>query len=83
MFFDEGEFPDFLEYFNGLPGSGMVLGDVNFHFNEPTKTYVAKMLSLLENFSFVQSVDQTTHKKGHIIDWIMHRPIDELVQSTQ
>ena len=83
MFFDEGEFPDFLDYFNGLSGTGLVLGDVNFHFDKPNTTYVSKMISLLDSFSFTQSVDQTTHKKGHIIDWIMHRPSDELVRSTK
>ena len=83
MFFDDSEFPDFLDFFNNLPGSALILGDVNFHFDDKSKTYVSKMIDLLDSFSLSQSVDQTTHKKGHIIDWIIHRPLDNLLRSTQ
>ena len=83
MFFSDGEFPDFLNYFNSLPGSSVILGDINFHFDQPKKTYVARTIDILNDFGFVQSVDQTTQKKGHIIDWVLHRPSENLLCSTQ
>ena len=83
MFFDDSEFPDFLDFLNNLPGSALILGDVNFHYDDKSKTYVTKMIDLLDSFSLSQSVDQTTHKKGHIIDWIIHRPSDNLLRFSQ
>ena len=82
MFFEDGEFPAFLDYFNGLNGSSIILGDMNFHFDQPTKTYESKIINLLDDFGYSQSVTEPTHKKGHIIDWIMHRPTENLIRST-
>ena len=83
MFFEDGEFPDFLEYFNALPGSSIILGDVNFHFDTPNKTYEAKIIDLLNDFGFSQSVNEPTHSKGHILDWVMFRDTDNIVKSTE
>ena len=82
MFFEEGEFPDFLDYFNILPGSSVILGDINFHYDQPSKTYEAKMIDILGDFGYSQSVLEPTHKKGHILDWVMHRPTDDIIKST-
>ena len=44
MFFDDSEFPDFLNFFNNLPGSALILGDVIFRFDDKSKTYVSQKL---------------------------------------
>ena len=76
------EFPELLDYGNTLSGTYVVLGDINFHFDQPQHPSTAKMIELLDQFSLSQSVTEPTHNRGHIIDWIMHRPQDGVVRST-
>ena len=77
-------FPDFyklLDHCNTLKGSPVVLGDMNFHFNKPKLANVSKLVDMLDIFRFVQDVKDATHDKGNILDWVMHRPDDDIVQS--
>ena len=76
------EFPGLLDYCNTLSGTYIVLGDINFHFDQPQHPSTAKMIELLDQFSLSQSVTEPTHNRGHIIDWIMYRPQDGVVRST-
>ena len=41
------------------------------------------MIDLLNTFGLIQSVNQPTHKRGHIIDWTVHRPQDGVVKSVR
>ena len=33
-------------------------------------------------FDLIQTVDKPTHRCGHILDWILHRRDDEILQTT-
>ena len=33
-------------------------------------------------FNLIQTVDKPTHRCGHIINWILHRCDDEILQTT-
>ena len=80
MFF--ADFHELLDFSNGLNGSPLILGDINFHFNKPALPSTSKLLGLIEEFRFSQSVNEPTHVKGNILDWVMHRPEDAIVKST-
>ena len=41
------------------------------------------MIDLLNTFGLIQSVNQPTHKRGHIIDWTVHGPQDGVVKSVR
>jgi hypothetical protein len=76
------EFPDLLDHFNTVSGNLVIVGDMNFHYDQSHLPSTAKMMDLLHSFSLNQPIDQPTHSKGHIIDWVLHRPIENLVRST-
>lgn len=80
MFFEE--FPELLDYCNSHTTSPIILGDVNFHFDKPDNASTAKLLNHLDVFNFRQSVTESTHCEGHILDWVMYRPDDNAVKST-
>ena len=79
MFFSD--FHELLEHSNTLSRTPVLLGDINVHFDDCNHPSTSKMLDMLNVFQFIQSVSQPTHKKNHILDWVMHRPDDHIVQS--
>ena len=52
------------------------------HFDCPYEPLTKMTLDILATFNLTQSVLAPTHTKGHIIDWLVHRSDDKLVQST-
>ena len=80
MFVDQ--FPDFLEYANSLPGSLIIMGDFNVHFDVPSHALTSKVLDIINLFSLSQSVSEPTHVCGHIVDWVVYREGDCLLRST-
>ena len=77
------EFPDMLDHCNSISGSCVIVGDFNFHFDNLCHPSTSKMIDLLNTFGLIQSVNQPTHKRGHIIDWTVHRPQDGVVKSVR
>ena len=43
---------------------------------------MSKILDLLKLFNLAQSVNLPTHAHGHILDWIIYRPDDEILVSS-
>ena len=76
------EFHDFLDFINTLKNPTIILGDMNFHFDKIDNPHVSEVISLLDSCSFVQLVNESTHVKGHILDWLMCRIEDDLILST-
>ena len=70
------QFSDLLDHCNSLPGDLCVLGDFNFHFDLPHNPTTTKLLDLLRMLSLHQTAKQSTHRQGHIIDWVTERPDD-------
>ena len=75
------EFQELLDHANTLPGTYMIVGDMNIHYDQPQNPMTAKMVELLDSFNIDQMIDKPTHNRGHIIDWVLHRPDDCLVKS--
>ena len=76
------DFSELLDFCNSLSGKCLIVGDMNVHFDCPQNPCTAKLTSMLDEFCFSQSVAEPTHERGHILDWIVFRPDDNLLSST-
>ena len=76
------QLPALFEFCNSIGGSVLILGDFNFHYDRPDDPYVSKILDLLHVYNLEQSVHVPTHKQGHILDWIVYRPDDNILLSS-
>ena len=72
------QLPDFLDYVNSLPGFVCLVGDMNIHFDNPLQSLTKQTLSTLSLYDLVQVINEPTHRCGHIIDWVIVRPDDDI-----
>ena len=72
------QLPDFLDYVNSLPGFLCLVGDMNIHFDHPLQSLTKQTLSTLSLYGLVQVINKPTHRCGHIIDWVIVRPDDDI-----
>ena len=63
---------ELLDYVNNLPGFVCLVGDMNIHFDNPLQSLTKQTLTT------VQVIDKPTHRCGHIIDWVIVRPDDDI-----
>ena len=70
--------PDFLVYINNLPGVACLDGDMNIHFDNQLRLLTKHTLTTLNLHSLVQVINKPPHKCGHIIDWVVVRPDDDI-----
>ena len=75
------EFQALLEHYNLCNGTLTILGDINFHFDNMKSPDTRRMCNVMADFSMSQLVSQTTHIHGHILDWVIVRDSDKLVNS--
>ena len=75
------EVSDLLTFCNTPKGSYVNCGGFNFHYDQPTSTFTARLIDLFDSFGLVQSVRAPTHRRGHIIDWIVHRADQSVIKS--
>ena len=59
----------------------MLLGDFNVHFDCPEKSDVKRFKTSLDNIGLIQHVSQPTHRCGHILDLVITREDDSLIES--
>ena len=71
------QLPDHLDYVNNLPGI-VCLGHMNIHFDNPLQSLTKQTLTTLSLYSVVQVINKPTHRCGHIIDWVIVRPDDDI-----
>ena len=72
------QLPDLLDYVNNLPGFVCLVGDMNIHFDNPLQSLTKQTLTTLSLYSLVQVINKPTHRCGHIIDWVIVRPDDDI-----
>ena len=72
------QLPDFLDYVDNLPGLVSLVGDMNIHFNYPLQSLTKQTLTTLSLYNLVQVINKPTHRCGHIIDWVVVRPDDDI-----
>ena len=51
---------------------------MNIHFDNPLQSQTKQNLSTLSLYSLVQVINKPTHRCGHIIDWVIVRPDDDI-----
>ena len=72
-----------LDYVNNLAGLACLVGDMNIHFDNPLQSLTKQTLTTLCLHCLVQVINKPTHRCGHIIDWVIVRPDDDIhIKST-
>ena len=78
------QLPDLLDYIINLPGFAC-LGDINIHFVNPLQSLTKQTtlltlttLTTLGFFDLVQVINKSTYRCGHIIDWAIVLPDDNI-----
>ena len=72
------QLPDLLDYANSLPGFVCLVGDMIIHFDNPLQSLIKHTLSTPSLYCLVQVNNKPTHRCGHIIDWVIVRPDDDI-----
>ena len=70
--------PDLVDYINNLPGFVCLVGDMNIYFENPLQSLTKYTLTTLDLYNLVQVINKPTHKCGHIIDWFVVQPDDDI-----
>ena len=72
------QLPDHLGYINNLPGLVCLVGDMNIQLDNPQQSLTKQTLTTLSLSDLVQVINKPTHMCGHIIDWVVVRPDDDI-----
>lgn len=67
------EFSELLSNLQSIPGKHIVLGDFNFHVNDPEDAQARKFTALIEQYNFSQHVTFPTHDAGNTLDLVITR----------
>ena len=51
---------------------------MNIHFDNPLQSLTKKTLTTLSLYNLVQVINKPTHRCGHMIDWVVVRPDDDI-----
>ena len=70
--------PDLIDYVNNLPGFVSLVGVMNIHFDNPLQSLTKQTLTTLSLYYFVHVINKPTHMCGHIIEWFIVRPDDDI-----
>lgn len=74
------DFNDLLEHFSVTSGRLLLMGDFNFHVNEPSRDRMAaKFLDMLDSYNLVQHVKEATHKRKGTLDLLITRASEDTV----
>ena len=69
---------DLLDYVVNLQGFVCLVGDMNIHFDNPLQLQAKQTMTTLSLHNLVQVINKPTHRCGHIIDWVIVRPDDDI-----
>ena len=75
------EFSNLLSELSVKNSDVTIVGDVNLWFDTPNDTYVKQTITLISDHNFVQHVNESTHQKGHILDWLIAKDHDSFLLS--
>ena len=60
---------------NNLQG---LVGDMNIHFDNQLQSLTKQTLTTLSLYSLVKVINKPTYRCGHIIDWVIVQPDDDI-----
>ena len=72
------QLPDLLDYVNNLQKFVCLVGDMNIHFDNSLQSTNKQTLTTLSLDNLIQVINKPTHRCGHIIDWVIVRPDDDI-----
>ena len=72
------QLPNLLDYVNNLPGFVCLVGDMDINFDDPLQSLTKQTLTTLSLYNLVHVIYRPTHRCGHIIDWVIIRPDDDI-----
>ena len=72
------QLPDIHDYINNLQGFCCHVGVKNIHFYNPLQSLSKQTLTTLSLYNLVQVINKATHKCGHMIDWVVVRPDNDI-----
>ena len=72
------QLPDLHDYVNSLPGFVCLVRDMNIHFDNPLQSLTRQTLTTLRFYNLKKVNNKPTHGCGHIIDWVIVRPDDDI-----
>ena len=72
------QLPDLLDYVSNFPGFVCLVGDMNIYFDNPLQSLTKLTLTTLNHYILSQVINKPTHRCGHIIDWVIVRPDDDI-----
>ena len=81
--FLEDEWPAFLTKYAATENNIIIVGDVNFHLDNPSNQDSAKFASVLESCGMRQHVTETTPVAGHTLDVLITRDTDTTVSKVE
>ena len=76
------EFQDFLEHHTVKSQNILIVGDFNFHYEDPSNDDACRFRVILSNHALCQQVSGSTHMAGHILDLIITQSVDNIVSNT-
>jgi hypothetical protein len=76
------ELSDYLESVILCPYSILITGDFNVHADDPSNDDALRFLDLLESLGLEQHVDESTHTHGHILDLVITRIGDDILNES-
>ena len=75
------DFASLLEQLVPISGNLLIVGYFNFHLEDSNNTDATKVHNLMKSFNLMQHVTTPTHSRRHILDLIITRSEDDLVDS--
>ena len=76
------EFQDFLEHHTVKSQNILIVGDFNFHYEDPSNVDACRFRDILSNHALCQHVSGSTHMAGHMLDLIITQSVDNIVSNT-
>ena len=80
MFFKQ--FSDFLNT-PTVPDKTLLMGDFNFHFENVENNSSRKIHDIIDMFNITQSVSESTHNQGHLLDLVFSKQSDNILISAK
>ncbi|XP_052799130.1 uncharacterized protein LOC128230724 [Mya arenaria] len=81
--FLEQEWPLFLSKHATEGNSSVIVGDLNFHLDQPTNSDTKKFNSNLDAFGMHQHVAEPTHVAGHTLDVVITRDNNNVISNVE
>ena len=72
------QLPDLLNYVDNLPEFVCLVGDMSIYFVNPLQSLAKQTLTTLSLYNLDQVINKSTHRCGHIIDWVIVRIDDDI-----